>query len=217
MRRLLKKGFSLVEMLVVMGVLLILAAIMYPALSKAKETGRTAKCASNLRQLYVASMNYATDAGGYPSALSGSANGWDGKTYHVFGWLAWATWNPADGTSTNIQTGTYGWNLSDGGMATITNGTLWPYAKGKEIYLCPTFAQKSICGRSDAVRSYMMDTNASWVSFTGQNVRKSTTVLFGDYLYATNTGTFSTNTIGKWHAGNKAGSVVFMDGHVDKM
>src|SRR5690242_12326698 len=58
-------AFTMVELLVVLAVIAVLAALLFPALAGAREKGRQAVCASNLRQFALANAMYAQDNEGY--------------------------------------------------------------------------------------------------------------------------------------------------------
>ncbi|QOJ13451.1 MAG: prepilin-type N-terminal cleavage/methylation domain-containing protein [Planctomycetia bacterium] len=62
-------AFTLIELLVVIAVIALLLSLLLPALGRAREAGRSAKCLSNLRQVLVACRVYADDNRGWGPAL----------------------------------------------------------------------------------------------------------------------------------------------------
>jgi len=75
-----RRGFTLIELLVVIAVIALLISILLPALGHAKESGRTTKCQSNLRQFVTGFAGYANEQKGYFS--SGS---WDNTIEEGYG------------------------------------------------------------------------------------------------------------------------------------
>src|SRR5881392_3384260 len=63
-----QRAFTLVEMLVVISIIAVLAALLLPAINMAREAGRRASCSNNLRNLALAVQNFDSAKESYPAS-----------------------------------------------------------------------------------------------------------------------------------------------------
>ena len=107
-----KSGFTLIELLVVIAIIAVLAAMLLPVLSKAKNRAQTTACLNNLKQLGICWHMYAHDNN---DVLVPNNSVVIGVMFS-----AGAAWALADPTVTNVQ-----------------NGMLYEYNRSVDIYRCP--------------------------------------------------------------------------------
>lgn len=152
-----KKAFTLVELLVVIGILGILVAVLLGALSGTTESARSAKCLANLRNLASACHSYGMATQFYPLAASEECATLDESqgirnVREIFferrGWISWYSNGAYDSRPTSsVANG--GWFAStyasgdgqrdDEGLYCITNGALWKYvSQNLDTYICPS-------------------------------------------------------------------------------
>jgi len=111
-----RRAFTLVELLVVIGIMAVLIAMLLPALNRAREQSRRIRCLSNMRQLTIAWSMYANDSKGRICGANTPVIGTDPKE---FNWVTVDT----NGMDT---------------LASLQAGMLYKYVNTAEVYHCPS-------------------------------------------------------------------------------
>jgi len=131
------KAFTLIELLVVIAIIALLAAILFPVFARARENARKSGCLNNLKQLALGVTQYTQD---YDETLPAAAD----VVVQKGGWTYFSVFGSG----------------STAPVFDVTQGTIYPYVKSAQVYVCPsdTGGQKS--GDSYAMVACMVSTTA---------------------------------------------------------
>jgi prepilin-type N-terminal cleavage/methylation domain-containing protein/prepilin-type processing-associated H-X9-DG protein len=149
-----KPGFTLIELLVVIAIIAILAALLLPALTRAKEKAQGIQCLSNGRQLSLGWLMYAHDNRDRIVYASDDGTG----TLNPLNQYAWTSQH-LDYDPNNRAN----WDIA----VDIQKGPLWPYYKSAGIYKCPADHSFVVVGNIARPRVRTISMNTFLGGFVG--------------------------------------------------
>ena len=138
-------GFTLVELLVVIGIIALLISILLPSLNRARETANRVKCASNLRQIGQAILLYSNDnRGTYPRTVAKSPTA---ATEQATWGTNYLGTDPYSGTAGGLGAGSAAGRPADNDVTASLFMLLRTQDITSEVFTCPSSnAEKDLFG-----------------------------------------------------------------------